>query len=370
LGIDANMKRLATMRHAMNKRAGQRIYEQTIANSGDLGLSVGLQLARLVSFFIVVLPVALLLGGAGLLCLWGWNLLSFLLIGLGLFLLPRRAPVPKKLIDRNELPQTFALIDRVARVLKAPVPDAIVIDEELNGYVMLARGQPILGIGALLWAAATPQEKVAFLGHELAHLVNRDPARKGIVFQAIQILERWLDVIGLDDYHSHNWASEILLAPVAFVLESLAVLLMRQTLRESQRAEYRADALAAKVSGSVAACSLLDKLSLSPLLDAKVRAMPGSGLPTGQDMIRFLAQSITNPDDADRSAILHDMETDQHSIDATHPPSIFRLRFLRSGAPVAATVALSAPEIAAIDTEWAPFLEKMGKRWTDLLMRQ
>ncbi|MGL5009680.1 MAG: M48 family metallopeptidase, partial [Paracoccaceae bacterium] len=134
--------------------------------------------------------------GAGLFLIWQLApailgiAFGALLIALGIFLLPRRPKLPDGLLRRADLPQSFAMLDEICAQLATPAITGIAIDTSFNAYVTEIGRERILGFGVIMWAALNDDQRLAVLGHEVAHLVNGDPARRGLIARLIRTVKR------------------------------------------------------------------------------------------------------------------------------------------------------------------------------------
>src|SRR5262249_18429622 len=155
------------------------------------------------------------------------------------------------------------LIARCAEECGAPEPEFLVFDAEWNASVS-RRGllrHRTLTLGVPLFGAISGQQRVALIAHELAHEVNGDPARRLIPAFAVPSLIRWFSFLypgGI--YQTGRRDSALLTIPLlalARLVELWLLLILQLFGRESQRAEFRADAIAARVAGSAGALSLL-----------------------------------------------------------------------------------------------------------------
>lgn len=187
---------LATWREERNRAQGARIFRDALADyrAGRLApRQSGQLLARALSFLVlatsllpitagIVLIIAALPSLGGL--FWG-----AILIAGGVFLWPGRYKIPAEALTRADAPAFFAALDEVSAALNAPQIDRVVITEDFNAFVTQTRRHRVLGIGALLWQAITPAERRAVIAHEIAHLVNGDPARGRVIGSALQTLE-------------------------------------------------------------------------------------------------------------------------------------------------------------------------------------
>jgi Zn-dependent protease with chaperone function len=278
--------------------------------------------ARLAAF-----SVSLLIIGMGPLVLWagltliirGWPHVVFVAAGLVLaaaawLVRPQVGSVPADCLQRSEFPNLFTMIDGIAGQLEIKPIHHVRIAPHFNTSmtdVGIAR-TPILTIGLPLWTSLGAQERVALIAHELAHLANRDPARNPIVGCALATLDGWLGLLhptqgetkGLADI-----ATRLLLRPFGLIISELRHSLARLLFVDSQRAEYLADHLTAKIAGPVAVVKLLDKIG-----------------PTN----------------------------------ASHPPTASRIRFIKSRQFLLPIVILSDSLSQLIDRELEPFRERFA----------
>jgi len=118
--------------------------------------------------------------------------------------------------------------------------------------------------------------RVALLAHELGHLVNRDPSRGLLVEPALNAFRRFAPATGAErtlasvfdpDGGGNRGIAQPLFKLVLWVISRPFLLihigLLALGFRDHQRAEYRADAVAARVAGIEALTVLLDRLALS-----------------------------------------------------------------------------------------------------------
>ncbi|MEM7645220.1 MAG: M48 family metalloprotease, partial [Pseudomonadota bacterium] len=321
--------------------------------------------AMALAMAVLAVPPAFLLGAA-ILAVAGWPSIPVLVVAallalMGVFLWPRPAPLPDRMLRRADLPATFAMLDTISAAMAAPQITALSIEEEANAYVGQIRGEVLLGLGALLWQAATPAERHAILAHEIGHLVNGDPRRGGIIWRARQVVDRWHGPIVPDNGGGGGIAFELVQVPLALALEVLDALLTRLTYPESQRAEYLADALAARVAGSGAMVSAMNLLSRAPLLEARFNRLHGPAAPEGAACVDWVAKALVDPPEAAARRIAQEMAAELHTVDTSHPPTAHRIAFLRAlDLPPAD---LPTTDEAAFAAEWTPHLDRIGDRW-------
>jgi Zn-dependent protease with chaperone function len=223
-----------------------------------------------------------------------------------------------------------------------------VISDEFNASYGRARvlGQRILVIGLPLWNALEDQQRLALLAHECAHDVNRDLRSGLVVGTAIDTLRRWAWLLYPDLRLSRQrtWAASggpssalvmvaeflapLILLPLSGTVGFLAVGLHRVAARSGQRAEYRADELAATVAGTDAAIDLLEQFLAG---DASVRAMQTAlrANPNADIWARQRAFLAGIPA-SQRERWRRIAGREQHRTDASHPPTLLRQNMLTS----------------------------------------
>ncbi|MEM8848742.1 MAG: M48 family metallopeptidase [Pseudomonadota bacterium] len=360
---------------ALHARKAALILRDALADwqAGRLSrLRAGHWAASALALAILAVPPILLIGAA-ILAIAGWPSISVMVIAallalMGAVLLPRRPRLPDRLLRADDMPETFALLDALADAMQAPRITALTIEEDANAHVAQMRGEVLLGIGAILWSAATPEARRAILAHEMGHLVNGDPRRGGAIWQAREVLARWHDLIAPHGSGGESLASEVIQLPATLAIEVLDAALLRLTYPESQRAEYLADALAAQTAGSRAMISAMKLLSHSPLLDARFNRLYGPSAPQGAACVAWIADAIVDPSSDDAQRIAADMAAELHTVDASHPPTGHRIAFLHAlDLPPSDLPMAGGP---ALEVEWAPHLDRIGDRWRRAAMVQ
>lgn len=334
--------------------------------------SWGDMLAWVVAVLVLALPLGLGLAGFGL--AWAlWPSLSGLIYGAvvivaAIWLLPRRPKLPKGLLRREDLPGTFALLDRICSRLKAPRVDAVDVSGEINASIGQIRGIRVLTLGAPLWVALAPDERLALIGHEIGHLVNQDPRRGRLVGLAAQILDRWgfLFSPGSND----TVVTWLIFAPPAFVVELWQQALGRLGFMASQRAEYRADALAGELAGMAAAARLLEKVSLAELGHREMIHGRAEGDASGTALVQRVAAAIATPDATLRAVALKQMADENWTVDNSHPPTRLRIAFLARIGGGEVDLSDWQAHLAAVEGELAPMIERCGLKLQDRLILQ
>jgi heat shock protein HtpX len=236
--------------------------------------------------------VALAVAGAWLVFAYRFPALSIVvgiaMVGLAIALRPRfgRLDPLLEVLSADNAPALFRLVDEVARAVGAPQPQVVAVDASFSAYATSVglRRRRVLCLGLPLWAALTPQERVALLGHELGHFVNGD-VRRGLLTQpAFTVLGSAADLfrpLGRGTGSGAIALAEMLANAMQWVLSRLLfgahLLLVWVGLRDAQRAEYLADELAARAAGSAPAASMMDALLVSDVVEMVVRREARAG---------------------------------------------------------------------------------------------
>jgi Zn-dependent protease with chaperone function len=293
---------------------------------------------------------------------------GLLVIALAVLLRPRLGRPPRYAteVTEAEAPQLHGLVREAAVAVGAPMPRIYVegdLFDATAGAVGLRR-RPILVLGLPLWNALPRQARMALLGHELGHFVNGDP-RRGLLVQPSMTVLAELDGLlqaeplretdGWADGFFVNWVVVPILNTVKLVLRALLwaprTALAVLVLREGQRAEYRADRIAARMGGRVAAVELFDVLVLLDSLTMLIKRDARAGRPVAewpQTTRQLLAE--VRPQLAARREAATEQEI---SLFASHPPSGLRARLVEATAPESAAVVLDSVRNERIDAELA-----------------
>lgn len=363
------------------RRIAEAQYERiAVASAEDLrpGPTAASGLALGISLLILSVPPAIAALGVWLMIWTGFaiiaTVLGIVLVLMGWALLPPVNRLGAEPLGRDELPGFFALMDTLADSMDAPRPDGIVLDPSFNAFIgrFGRQRRRIVGIGLPLWQILEPEERVTLLAHELAHEINGDPARSAIFWGAQHSLTTWIemlvpqgrfiDLAWTEDGRNMGLSLTQQLMEFAAWLISLALRgLWLLQMRESQRAEFYADVLAAQTAGAGAKHALLEKLMLRPVVESL--AVPPPGRPPGAGrawMVDIKATLARTPDDQLAQCRAR-MTTEYASVDVSHPPTLYRLRFLQRHAGLTGTFRAESIDWVAIETELDPFLEPLGQ---------
>src|SRR5262249_12104022 len=132
------------------------------------------------------------------------------------------------------------------------------------------RRVPVLSIGLPLWMALRPQERLALLGHEIAHGVNGDGTRGFIVGAAFSGLDEWIGLLRGTLPHAVSFRQGLggyMIWTLSIPFAELQSLLAQLLWVDKQQAEYFADYLASTIAGTDAAVSMLQRSGCREHLD-------------------------------------------------------------------------------------------------------
>ncbi|MGW2826233.1 M48 family metallopeptidase [Streptomyces sp. NPDC001443] len=280
------------------------------------------------------------------------------------------------MLFRADAPELFALVDEVAQAVGTRSVHAIAVDGSVNASVTTygVRGRRLLVLGMPLWEVLTPEERIALLGHELAHYANGDTRNGLVVGTATRSLALWYDTL-----RPHQRPTAIEMAVDAFCLVprllvwGMLVLLVRLTSRAGMRAEYLADRLAARTASTRAAVGLMDRFLVSGsygvLLRSETNRAALGGPRSTRDAMARADELWARLSAFAASVPEHEYERQRragarrgHQVDTTHPPTHLRRACLLGGEPVAAVVVPRAGRSEQIDAELAEARAEVARR--------
>ncbi|GAA4906046.1 M48 family metalloprotease [Streptomyces coeruleoprunus] len=375
--------RLERLRRGLARRHGAKLLEDVTAAGGEL--RPHRDAASFVAYGIALVvhgvTVALLAGGV-LLAVVGWGtalpVAGAFLLGLAWILRPRfgRLPDEAPVLRRAQAPDLFALIDEVAAVAGTRGVDAVVVTPEVNASVTTygIRQRRLLHLGLGLWEVLSPQQRIALLGHELGHYANGDTRHGVIIANALRSLDTWRYLVApVQDTSAVGTLLNMAYLLPRGLLIGVQMLLDRLTLRAAQRAEYLADALAAKAGSSEAAVGLMDRLLVADsvgsflLREANARQVSRSGArERGQDAAHGLwdrlAAYVESIPQGEYERLRRVGVLRGHGVDSTHPPTHLRRACLLTAAAAPARVVTDEIRAKAIGTELAEAREKAARR--------
>ncbi|MEH0660141.1 M48 family metallopeptidase [Streptomyces stelliscabiei] len=288
----------------------------------------------------------------------------------------RRLPDDQPLLFRADAPELFALVDEVADAVGTRGVHVIAVDGSINACVTTygVRGRRLLVLGMPLWEVLTPGERIALLGHELAHYANGDTRNGLVVGSAIRTMALWHQTLRP---FAHPSAMEMLVNVFYVVprllVHAVLVLLVRLTSRAGIRAEYLADRLAARTASTQEAASLMDRLLITRALGVQLRGAANRAALGGRRSAREAAARADELWEVltayAASVPEHEYERQRragarrgHQVDATHPPTHLRRACLLAGEPQPAAVVPQAHRTERIAAELATARTEVARR--------
>lgn len=354
---------------AASVRSGQRI--------GRSGLGVRFAvwatsaLVHLVTLALLVAAVLTLLASGPLVIRL---IIAAFLLGMFLVVQPvrRRTAMPGGLVlDRDNAPRLFGLIDQVATSAKSKPVSRVLVSGRYNAaYLKDRRRRPTIEIGVPLWVVLSPQERVAMLGHEIGHRVNGDLRDQAFVAYAIDSLRNWLSLVrspGMPAWRQRAMGRRIhqstgqgavafaemllpiVLFPVTAVIGLLGTTLSLMAMRQGQRCEYRADEVAARVGGSDAAGGVVDKLLIADACRMELRQIirfRGS-----QNPWLALPGFVESLPETEWERLRRRGRQRLHRIDITHPPTALRADYVQALPRTEPAVTVDSDLMRAINQE-------------------
>lgn len=360
---------------AIARRLDDRLHEK-LAGRDDL--SVRLTAARLGGYAIAIAVHALVLG----LAVTGiWLLVSdvtlfpkiggALLLGLVFLMRPRLGARPSEgVLQREEAPALYGLADEIAAELGAPAPQTIVVTPAFNASwsTVGLRRERVLTLGLPLLAVLDEDEQVALIAHEIAHSRNGDSFRGLVVGSAVESLWQLYVTLAPDSaqLESDVGALEVVIRPIMWLMAQpfrlLLLLELQLLLRDSQRAEYMADALAAQVAGTSAVVRLHEKLLLDSSATMAIhRYAMGRQAFEGDvfDAMRDAIESVPERE-LERRRRLARLETTR--LRATHPATGRRILLLERRGAAPASLAPDSARRNAVEADLRAVRSRLSKR--------
>lgn len=290
----------------------------------------------------------------------------------------------EEFLTRSTAPKLYALLDKCAAELGCKVPDAVRFDLEFNAATGRAgvKQRSFLVVGVPLWTVLSGPERIALLGHELAHQVNGDTTHGLWAASARRSIVEWTKILNprqTDVERARNARMRrmrrggtgnglgarlapvvmaILFAPFFLIALGCRALLVKLDLYCGQRAEYLADELGARLGGSEAAHGLIAKLALHESVESNLNAARTRDPKLRQEAAAVLwgglatyIASIPETELQRRQTVdrLRNARTDR-----SHPANHLRSALIRERAQLPGVLELSSQDWAAIDTELAP----------------
>lgn len=135
--------------------------------------------------------------------------------------------------------------------------------------------------------------------------------------------------------------------------------------RNSQIAEYLADYLATKASGTTAMIHSLRKVSYGEHFQFFLEMSVYGHSQSGCEIIEKFKNFVATLPEQEVERLKRVCELEESKLDASHPPTTFRIAFLENHPQRAAAVVSSGDETTAIDGEMDGLTEPIGRRLID-----
>lgn len=279
------------------------------------------------------------------------------------------------MLRRAQAPELFALIDEVGGATGTCGVDAVVLDTAVNACVTTygLRGRRLLMIGLPFWETLSPQERLALLGHELAHFSNGDTRHGAVVATAFRSLSTLLRFVAPepDPTPMQALVNATTLIPRALVI-GIVVVLDLLALRAAQRAEYLADRKAAQAGSTAAAVSLTDRLLVTASVEGALLREANTRRLARRDTLAAkqpwlglwerLAAHMESIPPREYERLRRVGVFRGHSSDSTHPPTPLRRAGLLSGPPTETAVLMDEAREQRIASELADARLALGRR--------
>ena len=290
-----------------------------------------------------------------------------LLVCLAILIRPRLGKLPDEgVLDRDDAPRLFGLVDEIAAALATPAVDTIVIDHRFNAsWSVTGLRRRVLTLGLPLFGVLAPQERVGLIAHELAHARNGDAARGRFVGSAVGALAELADLI--TPTGAEGGIVETLAAGIAWLASlPLRALLFAEAhllLRNSQRAEFLADALAARIAGADAVVGLQERLLLASTFYGVVKGAMRD--PGAAGLLAKAARALDDVPERERERRARVARLEGARLDSTHPPTAHRIDLLERRGSRDAAVTLDEAGSRTIDVELDPLLGSVESTLVD-----
>lgn len=326
-------------------------------------LTPALCMAYILSGCVHLVSCAILVAGIWL-AIIGWGKFFFMLGSVVCLVVawltrPRFGRIQDPILPKEEWPILYKVVNDVASILQAKPVTAITIGYDYNAAFGSAglRGDKYLRLGLPLFAVLNAQERVALIAHELGHGVNKDTSKGFFIGTAISSLAVWHDMLRPDAIieESPNLV-DIMMIPINLILLGMSriiygimYILAHMLFQDSQRAEYMADYLATTVSGVKAKVSLLEKNHLGQYYQYVMqRALITKDHTT---LFQELRNQFANMPEQEITRIRRIGRMEESRLDATHPPTAYRIEFLEAQGHVNPAYEIPTDDLQLLEQE-------------------
>jgi Zn-dependent protease with chaperone function len=357
---------------SIGKKHGQTLFDKMV-KAEALKPTLTLSKVLAVSLAIVVHGLTLIFAVLGvMLLLGGWPnpfalFIGLVCIGAAWVLFPRFSRPRGTIAARDKFPTLYQIVDDIAQALGTSRVAGIVIYWGFNAAFSQVGWQrkKILYLGLPLFSSLDGQEKVALLAHELAHGVNGDPNRSFFVDTAIDSLATWYGFLRPDGLIDHGPYGILTIPLNVFLLVLSGIVwlgiyfLSHLLWRDSQRAEYLADYLATTASSTEAMLVVLRKLYIGEDFAPRVAALLLDQ--EEQNLFNLLRQYVSNMPPRELERIRRVEQQAEFRLDATHPPTAYRIAFLKAHPLSHPKILLMPATEEQLERELKPIQEEMQR---------
>ena len=218
-------------------------------------------------------------------------------------------------VEEHDMPGLYAMVRSLAQRAEMPMPRLYVIDSPQPNAFATGRNpqKAVVAVTTGILQTLNNDELEGVLGHELAHVKNRDILISSIAAMlaaALSIFARMAFWFGAGGRDRNNPLGAII-GIVAIFLAPLAAMLIRLAI--SRTREFEADASGAQLTGRpLMLASALEKIAIgaarqpmnvNPAVSQLFIENPLKGV-RGNSLVRWLS---THPPTEERIARLHDM---------------------------------------------------------------
>jgi Zn-dependent protease with chaperone function len=319
--------------------------------------------ALIVAILVHIITLTVALSGIWLLYnTYSNNLLlpfvGLLLCSVAFMMRPRLGRLPRyNILSRQQFSALYKLTDQISAHLGTRKVDFIVVATYINAsfHTVGWSRKSVLTLGLPLLEILTPQERVALIGHELAHGANGDASRTFVIGNAIGALNSWRDLFTERNEGTlfiYSLAILLLGVPwfIAVGFRFIAITLGLLLANDSQRAEYLADKMGAQEGGTEAMLNVLHKLHMGDALGATITRFYEMGSKWG--VFEALRRKVEHVPMSEIERVARIEELRGIRLDASHPPATFRMKILKVRPAEQPRLALETTEIEAIEREF------------------
>jgi heat shock protein HtpX len=364
------VKKLDLIYEKLGRRFGESMLQQV---SERQSLRPGFSFARLVAYVLAtaVHMVSLLFLVSSIYFITQWQESIWFAV-LGLFLLalswvtrPRfgKLDVSERIVDREELPELYYVVDKLCETAGVLPIDGIIIDHWFNASVrnVGVRGKRILTIGLPLFTILPKDERMALLGHEIGHFANNDVARSVFVGGAIDTLATWHDLLDVDHVDEiegiFGIISGFFMKGLALIPYGLYMLIIHLLWQDKQRAEYFADLVGAELSGTKSSIHLMEKILFDQIFYHVVRKAAVTN--NSSSLLDDFRKRIEELPSKEYRRLKRVSELELSKLNYTHPPNAYRIQFLNKQNHHSSRNSLTVEQNKKIDRELAKYEERV-----------